>query len=636
MELLFSNGQECKSKIIESISDSKSKIRLAMAYFTDRDIANELIVASQRGVSIIVVLSDDLGNNIIDSSINKFCKVIIHEVDGRGLMHHKFCIIDDKLLIHGSYNYTYNALNNNEESLNITDSEYLINQYSIIFENLINKDNFSMENSNFEKSVDKESNSEYSEKFYNELRGHIQHILDFDKEKIIGEGKELSEQHNHSDVIFTNKLDDILSDVQSLVNQDDQKKEFIKVKMHSSLEKHKNLNSDFLASNLKLNESKSIDFKELTQNQINTKKERKFSKQAEIDKIQGQIDNSKLKISETQEEIYNLDRQITVEKFWTLPRYLGLLALFLLIPYLSIFFASAYWKFIFEESELQKLLNLGITPDQPPIIDANALSKLFIKKGIVHAFIGAIIFLIPLLLSVFKLILPNSSKFLVWTMKFLGLFIVDVIVSVLISQHTLDTKNILYGTTEVWFLSNAIATGDFWSIFIFGALFLFITSVIIEALWIAYQKSDISFVHHDRNAIRNQLRERKAMMESDIISIQSSFNKLKSELEEIIIEISKLEDKINEIFEEEISKKSQLKIEFEARNKNLTEIYNRFISNVDSGSFLLLDVISGRISAFKEGYFLPITSLYLPNIASDKIGKLELACENWIKQNFKK
>ena len=169
-----------------------------------------------------------------------------------------------------------------------------------------------------------------------------------------------------------------------------------------------------------------------------------------------------------------------------------------------------------------------------------------------HAFIGAIIFLIPLLLSVFKLILPNSSKFLVWTMKFLGLFIVDVIVSVLISQHTLDTKNILYGTTEVWFLSNAIATGDFWSIFIFGALFLFITSVIIEALWIAYQKSDISFVHHDRNAIRNQLRERKAMMESDIISIQSSFNKLKSELEEIIIEISKLEDKINDIFEEEM------------------------------------------------------------------------------------
>jgi hypothetical protein len=46
---------------------------------------------------------------------------------GYGMMHQKFCVIDRKLAIHGSYNYTNNAKRNNHESVIVTNHEPTVN-----------------------------------------------------------------------------------------------------------------------------------------------------------------------------------------------------------------------------------------------------------------------------------------------------------------------------------------------------------------------------------------------------------------------------------------------------------------------------------------------------------------------------
>ena len=178
MEQVYTNGQTCKAKIIESILSATKDIRIAMAFFTDREIANELLKSRDKGVNVSVILAKDINNENIKGLLSSKCKVYIHKANGRGIMHHKFCLIDNSLLLHGSYNYTYNALNNNEESLNLTDSNNLVTEYSIIFENLL-------KNIETEQSMDanqlnfqSKDNANYLEKFTDGLKNHISQIFD--------------------------------------------------------------------------------------------------------------------------------------------------------------------------------------------------------------------------------------------------------------------------------------------------------------------------------------------------------------------------------------------------------------------------------------------------------------------------
>ena len=91
----------------------------------------------------------------------------------------------------------------------------------------------------------------------------------------------------------------------------------------------------------------------------------------------------------------------------------------------------------------------------------------------------------------------------------------------------------------------------------------------------------------------------------------------------------------NEINTYENNKKLELKERNEKRNKNLREIFNSFISSVDSGNRQFLkDVISGRISAFKTGYYNFLNNYFATKVATNKIESLETANRNWEKRNF--
>ncbi|UZJ63204.1 phospholipase D-like domain-containing protein [Sphingobacterium sp. KU25419] len=54
------------------------------------------------------------------------------------IMHNKFCVIDLKTVIHGSYNYT-NKANFNNESISIETSRQIAEQYASQFIKLYNE-----------------------------------------------------------------------------------------------------------------------------------------------------------------------------------------------------------------------------------------------------------------------------------------------------------------------------------------------------------------------------------------------------------------------------------------------------------------------------------------------------------------
>ena len=132
MNDILTNGSEIKQRIIAEIQKASQNIFLAMAWFTDRDIANAIIAAKKRNITIDIIISSNAQNETVKQMF-KTENISIHAFetgDERGVMHHKFCLIDNRTSINGSYNYSYNASNNNVENIQVSDD---INTYRQLF-----------------------------------------------------------------------------------------------------------------------------------------------------------------------------------------------------------------------------------------------------------------------------------------------------------------------------------------------------------------------------------------------------------------------------------------------------------------------------------------------------------------------
>ncbi len=126
---------DIKAQIVESIRSAKFSIWVAMAWFTDKDLGNELWKKHKEGLNVQVIVNDDeitqrngLKFDHKDIGI-EYYSVAPDSPWGKKIMHNKFCVIDLKKVIHGSYNWTNNAKYNNE-NITITDSRELAEDFA--------------------------------------------------------------------------------------------------------------------------------------------------------------------------------------------------------------------------------------------------------------------------------------------------------------------------------------------------------------------------------------------------------------------------------------------------------------------------------------------------------------------------
>ena len=105
---------------------AKESIKIAVAWFTNELLLQPLILKLQNGVSVELILNDDEINRGGESSLDftEFLQAggILRWNNSKQLMHDKFCIIDNNIVIFGSYNWT-NKAEYNEESIAISKCE---------------------------------------------------------------------------------------------------------------------------------------------------------------------------------------------------------------------------------------------------------------------------------------------------------------------------------------------------------------------------------------------------------------------------------------------------------------------------------------------------------------------------------
>lgn len=130
--------EEIQAQIIEQIKNAKYSIWLAVAWLTDKELLRELYRKKQEGLSVRIVVLDDEINKKYGIEYEKFFETKRFKPTGKykNIMHHKFCVIDLKIIIHGSYNWT-NKARWNKETVSIDNSRELAEKFATEFIDLI-------------------------------------------------------------------------------------------------------------------------------------------------------------------------------------------------------------------------------------------------------------------------------------------------------------------------------------------------------------------------------------------------------------------------------------------------------------------------------------------------------------------
>ena len=130
--------ENIENNLSATISIAEKRILVAVAWFTNSRLYDDLILATERNVEVKILILDDILNRSefgLDFGVlSKLGAEIRFAKSDKGTMHNKFCIIDD-LVITGSYNWTYHA-NKNSENILMTDEESIVSSYKEEFDRL--------------------------------------------------------------------------------------------------------------------------------------------------------------------------------------------------------------------------------------------------------------------------------------------------------------------------------------------------------------------------------------------------------------------------------------------------------------------------------------------------------------------
>ena len=108
--------------IIADIKSAKEEILLAVVWFTNKrifDVLTEKMESDKKFSAKLVVINDNINNRIGGIDFQKFISLggVFFFAEKNIPMHNKYIVIDSKLVITGSYDYTYLAESINDENI---------------------------------------------------------------------------------------------------------------------------------------------------------------------------------------------------------------------------------------------------------------------------------------------------------------------------------------------------------------------------------------------------------------------------------------------------------------------------------------------------------------------------------------
>jgi len=127
----FSPKGGCAEAVVEALNRSKSTVLVQAYSFTSKPIAEALIAAAKRGVKIQAILDKSQRTERYTEATFLLHAGIPTYIDAvHAIAHNKVIVIDDQVVITGSFNFTTAAEEHNAENLLVIQDAAIAAQYT--------------------------------------------------------------------------------------------------------------------------------------------------------------------------------------------------------------------------------------------------------------------------------------------------------------------------------------------------------------------------------------------------------------------------------------------------------------------------------------------------------------------------
>lgn len=131
LEVYFSPDDHVAERLVELLRGAQESIYFLAYSFTADDFSQIMLQKARQGLTVAGVMEEEQVNSNKGTEFNTFQQfgLPVYEDGNPGQMHHKVFIIDRKIVITGSYNFSLSAENQNDENVVIFFDPQLAEQY---------------------------------------------------------------------------------------------------------------------------------------------------------------------------------------------------------------------------------------------------------------------------------------------------------------------------------------------------------------------------------------------------------------------------------------------------------------------------------------------------------------------------
>jgi hypothetical protein len=612
---VISDNEQIFEAIRVNLEAAQREILVATSWFTDYELFQILIAKRKAGVQVELILSDNQENTKLDFNLlaESGANVVRVKNVGYGIMHQKFCIVDRRIAMHGSYNWSVNARKNNHESIILTDHPETVNSLVKTFVEIKERatgifNGVSIDtlpkSSKEEESTTKLSvgNGDAMQEFSKVLDSMIaSEVSHFDRTILRSQGYERSQENHGNAQVLMKALDSVYAAFINDINVVEDKKKRLIAKVEE--QKERTIESyrektEILVKQLEAESQVAVmaaakEVDQIRSEQSNLKKEIEVIDSITIPHVDGQESSLKTEISEL--VIANAKPGLKLFEFVPLVLLFGSLLI-----YVFFFYSSAAYILIFSERDAVAYGMMNIRQPPPEVFNSDAL---FIvgEKGVVATLF--VVFFVSIPIS-FSFIPFSQNKFVSYFISIvLGAIVVDTFIAYKVASSIHEIKYLQGAVDNHWELSMMWKEPNFYLVFICGAFGLVLLKVLYERLKSMFnERSPDSIAQKNQLRVKEKqtliegLRSRKTALLEERISKELKIGFLSSEIQRIekdLVALPLRKSSADSRAQKELVENIQ-------RIESMTLIYRSHIENDNLP--ISIDLIKDRINVFIEGW----------------------------------
>ncbi|MBN1149140.1 MAG: hypothetical protein JXA78_17910 [Anaerolineales bacterium] len=117
IQVLFSPEDDTMNNLVQYVHTAEESIRIMAFSFTHSELADAIMARAKAGVDVKGVFEKRGSETVYSVMPNMYCaKVPVRQDGNPGTFHHKVIVIDGKMVVTGSLNFSYNADYSNDEN----------------------------------------------------------------------------------------------------------------------------------------------------------------------------------------------------------------------------------------------------------------------------------------------------------------------------------------------------------------------------------------------------------------------------------------------------------------------------------------------------------------------------------------